>query len=258
MTGVVTKNAAGTLAYVGIDDTDNLESRGTGYRARQLAARIMDAGLGVVLGATRHQLFVSPDIPYTSHNSAACLAVAMHGEASTPELVGLTRRFLADESAPGSDAGFCVRRDPALPAALLEFGRRAKEEVLTRREAHSLAAACVCHLEGVTGDHGGVIGALAAVGLRCGGADGRFIWVRGIRELAGRTLPLARLLRATGIERLETREGLPVTDADSTIALGDWPRPILRLHRAVLLVENCNDLSNADWRVVAKDYIKQF
>lgn len=256
--GATAGNGARALAYVGIDDTDNLESRGTGYRARQLAARIMDAELGVVLGATRHQLFVSPDIPYTSHNSSACLAVVMNDGVSTPDLIALTRRFLASESAPGSDAGFCVCRGRALPAKLFEFGRRAKKEVLSRKEARRLAVACDCHVEGVTGDHGGVIGALAAVGLRCGGDDGRFIWVRGIRELARATLSLGRLLEATGVDRLETREGVAVTDAGSTVALGDWPRPVLRFHRAVLLVENGNDLSNADWRVVPKDYIKQF
>ena len=30
---------------IGIDDTDNLESRGTGFRARQLSARLDEAGL---------------------------------------------------------------------------------------------------------------------------------------------------------------------------------------------------------------------
>ena len=41
------------------------------------------------------------------------------------------------------------------------------------------------HLEGVTGERIGVIGALAAVGLRRGGHDGRFIWLEGVRELQG-------------------------------------------------------------------------
>ena len=60
---------------IGIDDTDNLESRGTGFRARQLGGRLAEAGLGKVRGITRHQLFVHPSIPYTSHNSSACLDV---------------------------------------------------------------------------------------------------------------------------------------------------------------------------------------
>ncbi len=60
---------------IGIDDTDNKESRGTGYNSRQLASAIEANGLGRVHGITRHQLFIHPDIPYTSQNSSACLDV---------------------------------------------------------------------------------------------------------------------------------------------------------------------------------------
>lgn len=52
---------------IGIDDTDNLESRGTGFRARQLLQRLAEAGFARPLGITRHQLYVHSDIPYTSH-----------------------------------------------------------------------------------------------------------------------------------------------------------------------------------------------
>ena len=61
------------LYFIGIDDTDNLESRGTGFRARQLAQDLQAAGIARLRGITRHQLCVSPEIPYTSHNSSACL-----------------------------------------------------------------------------------------------------------------------------------------------------------------------------------------
>ncbi|WP_041355139.1 hypothetical protein [Nitrosococcus halophilus] len=61
-----------TRYFIGIDDTDNRESRGTGYRARTLGAQLEEKGLAILEGVTRHQLLVSPAIPYTSHNSAAC------------------------------------------------------------------------------------------------------------------------------------------------------------------------------------------
>ena len=46
------------VLLIGIDDTDNLESRGTGYRARMLARHLGEAQLGTVTGITRHQLLV--------------------------------------------------------------------------------------------------------------------------------------------------------------------------------------------------------
>jgi len=50
--------------YLGIDDTDTRESRGTGRLARMIAAEL--ARSYVVTGVTRHQLFIHPSIPYTS------------------------------------------------------------------------------------------------------------------------------------------------------------------------------------------------
>ncbi len=93
--------------YIGIDDTDNLESRGTGHRARQLGAMLQDAGIARLLSITRHQLLVHQDIPYTSHNSSACLLMDCDA-AKESELKTFCREFLLSESAPGSDAGLCI------------------------------------------------------------------------------------------------------------------------------------------------------
>ncbi len=253
-----TMGARQGAVYIGIDDTDNLESRGTGFRARQLADAIAAEDLGVVVGVTRHQLFVSPEIPYTSHNSAACLAVWPRNGVSGAELVELCRDFLVRESAPGSDAGFSVVSGGSPLAVVLEFGVRAKEEVVSMEEARRLAATVGAHLEGVTGDHGGIIGALAATGLRFGGEDGRYLWVHGLREMAGMTLTVKDLLDRTGLDTIETREGMLIDEPAETIELGEWPRPVVRSHRAVLVVEKSDDTISASWRVVPKDYIKQF
>ena len=60
---------------VGIDDTDNLESRGTGHRARQLGLHLQELGLARLLSVTQQSPLVSPEIRYTSHNSSACLVM---------------------------------------------------------------------------------------------------------------------------------------------------------------------------------------
>jgi len=61
--------------FIAIDDTDNLESRGTGFRARELAGLLQKEKCGQIIGVTRHQLFVNENIPYTSHNSSACISL---------------------------------------------------------------------------------------------------------------------------------------------------------------------------------------
>ena len=65
-----------TRWLIGLDDTDNLESRGTGFKARQMAEHLERSQTGLIATSiTRHQLLVDPRIPYTSHNSSACISV---------------------------------------------------------------------------------------------------------------------------------------------------------------------------------------
>ena len=60
---------------IGIDDTDNSNSRGTGNLARELGSLLQRVPGVRLLEITRHQLLISPLIPYTSHNGCICLAV---------------------------------------------------------------------------------------------------------------------------------------------------------------------------------------
>ena len=241
---------------IGIDDTDNLESRGTGFRARQLLQRLAEAGCAQPRGITRHQLFVHPGIPYTSHNSSACLDVEAEDDA-IGSLADFCRDYLASESAPGSDAGLCIAPYARVADAMVDFGRSAKRTILTREQARELAAGHGAFLEGVTGDHMGVIGALSAVGLRRGGHDGRFIWLRGVRELAG-VETAGRLLEMTGIDSVETVDGRTVP-READICVDPWPRPVLLHGRAVLLTQEARD-KNAGyrWELLSKETIRTY
>ena len=97
---------------IGIDDTDNLESRGTGFRARTLGGRLTEAGIGELKGVSRHQLYVHDSIAYTSHNSSLCLDFDVN-VGREQGLVPFCREFLSTESAPGSDAGGAKTLSPA-------------------------------------------------------------------------------------------------------------------------------------------------
>ncbi|MGH2717450.1 MAG: hypothetical protein ACRDJU_02570, partial [Actinomycetota bacterium] len=79
----------GTNLLIAIDDTDNRDSRGTGAGSRALLEALLDAELGQPVGITRHQLLVDPAIPYTSHNSSACLTWCLSDEGQEPAAVAL-------------------------------------------------------------------------------------------------------------------------------------------------------------------------
>jgi tRNA(Ile2) C34 agmatinyltransferase TiaS len=244
------------MLLIGIDDTDNLESRGTGYRARTLARALHDERLACVVGVTRHQLLVDDAIPYTSHNSSACLAIETNG-APQETIFEFCRRFLQQEAADGSDVGLSLcNKDQA--ARVHSYGHTCKTQVSTMDAAWNEARAAGIALAGLTGTHQGIIGALAALGLHSDGNDGRYIWVDRIRELTGETLRIAELIAETGIEQLALLDGRQITEADARVMLGPWPRPVRLNGRAVLLVERSHDDETSDFQVLDKHIIKAF
>jgi hypothetical protein len=239
---------------IGIDDTDNKETRGTGFRARQLAGLITENKIGHVNGITRHQLYVHPDIPYTSHNSSACIDVVSTKE---EELRVLSAHFLQNEAAPGSDAGLCIAAWDHIPGEIEEWGKRAKYEILSLNEALEISARTGVYLEGFTGTFIGQIGALAAVGLRRHGNDGRFIWLGRsleLRDFETGIYSAEELKLKTGIDLIQDTEGFDVPDKDRINCEG-WTRPVLLENFSVLLVEKTNFVEH-EWKTLTKDYIR--
>jgi hypothetical protein len=135
---------------------------------------------------------------------------------------------------PGSDPGLCIAQ--AVPAAVQEFGRRAQREIVTQEEAHALAAHHGLLLQGLGGDEGGVIGALAAVGLAASGEDGRYVLVGHSRDLAG-LQPVSAVL-AAGIDAVRTADGQVVTGG---LVQTDKLRPARRGGLPIVVVEWAGD-----------------
>lgn len=239
---------------IGIDDTDNSNSRGTGNLARELGSLLQRVPGVRLLEITRHQLLISPLILYTSHNGCICLAVDAESRDGR-ELELECRSFLLHNSASGANAGMALVEFSEVPGEIIEWGSLAKRQVLDRRSALDLARRCKIGAAGLTGDGRGVIGALAALGLRAGGSDGRFLWLPGLLELSG-VLTLTQLLDQCSFGRVETLRGRTPRFED-TIDVGEWARPILRGGSSVLLVEENPDHQRSDWRVLEKSRIKQ-
>jgi hypothetical protein len=250
---------------VAIDDTDNLDSRGTGHLSRQLARHLDELGAGSPLAVTRHQLFVDDRIPYTSHNSSACIALHCPQPADVDAIVAAGGAFLEQHSAPGSDPGLAVATEAvwtnaATLEALRAYGMLAKHDVLDQDAARTLASSSGIHLSAHGGDGGGIIGALAAIGLHAGGADGRILWMPHMRELTG-DMTYRGLRAAAPIDAAldpAGREPAP----DDVITLGDWVRPILRDGRAVLLLDPAASGSGEDrettttWAAAPREVVK--
>jgi hypothetical protein len=202
---------------------------------------------------TRHQLLFDDRVPYTSHNSSACLVIDRHKGVENEALWKLCRTFLLEIAADGSDVGLCMA-DWDQAQRVTDFGLTAKVDLVQQQDALDAANDADIWLEGLTGDHQGIIGSLSAVGLHVHGNDGRYIWPREIRDVAGHTMPLRRLLNTKGVEKISLANGRAIFDDTAQVSLGEWPRTVRIDHQAVLLVEAIDDEHN--YKVLEKESIK--
>lgn len=237
---------------IAIDDTDNLESRGTGFQARQLGASLENSGLGKLKSVVRHQLYVHENIPYTSHNSSASIAIDSNSDKN--DIIEHCKDFLIKNAATGSDAGLCVVEYDNIDDEIIEWGKNAKKIVLTKVNAHLLADKKNIYLEGFTGDKIGVIGSLAAVGLHKAGNDGRVLWAKYLRETTG-TFHASELRNIISVEDILDMDFLPVAET-ALINITSDTKPIMRDHKITLIVKKDNDNEKHEFISAPKEFIK--
>jgi hypothetical protein len=237
-----------------MDDTDNLESKGTGWLVEDACREMTALGWGAYSMISRHQLFVHPDIPYTSHNSS--MVFTAETDVPSKTYVDFLSAYLAKNSAPGSDPGLCIAHEPAngTRAALISFGLRAKKEVLTKDEAYALANTLGVHLSEHGGTGGGVIGALAGIGLRLQGSDGRF---RGWYHLGqtGSIMTAGELRSYESIEDIRTPDNAPIENT-KRVRISDQLKTICMKGRSTLLVHPAG--GDGIHTVLAKEELKRY
>lgn len=234
-------------AYVAFDDTDTIDAdRGTGKVGRWFQDEL-PAGCRL-WAVVRQQLFVHPDIPYTSHNSAAVVVVEIPCPEVVDDLTARAAHHLESHWMDGSDPGLCVAWDgcPALPA-LVAFGRRAAVSLVTQDEAREVARGA--HLSGHGGTSDGIIGAAAGVGLTAEGWSGRLIeYADHLRDFPD---PVGVSTLATaGIAVVSLDRDAPPPLPGDEICSDGWLRPRLWGGRAVLPVRRRDA---GGWEVVGAE-----
>lgn len=223
--------------YLCIDDTDSLDSIGTGTIAEQIQEKIIHQGYGPCSLITRHQLFIHEDIPYTSHNSSMCFYGEVPDNDALTTIINLAAEHLDTVAAVGSDPGLCVLAydESCHYDELMEFGIQAKQTVLTKADALTCAHNHQLHLSEHGGTGQGIIGALAGIGLRLFGCDGE---IKGALKNAAinQTYLVAELKKLPEVEQvldLTSKETL----ADTTlISLANRSKTVLYRNQYVLFV----------------------
>jgi len=227
--------------YFGFDDTDTLGSPyGTGKLARWFKDGMPDGC--DCLGVVRQQLLVNDEIPYTSHNSAACLIAEMPEPSLLKDAIERAVNHITLHALEGSDPGLCVATElDSAVDRLVDFGHGCTHEVLTQKQA--LCAAETVHISGHGGTNDGIIGAAAAVGLTISGWAGRFIEFGSLRDYPAEVTVTE--LNDTGIEVVSMERDAKVPAPGDTVATNGWLRPRLLGHQPVLFV---NPVEDGRWK----------
>ena len=242
---------------ISIDDTDDIDSRGTGDVAELMARGLADSGLAECGRVTRHQLLIHPDIAYTSHNSAMCFPAEIDVD-SLDAVTAWCQATLAAESVEAADPGLCVAAVETLaePDALVAYGRDAKERVFRKDEAYRIAGDLRVHLSEHGGSGIGVIGALAGAGLRLSGNDGRF---KGKLAIPGDADGVARVrdMGDYGVDSVRTVGGDVLGD-DERVIVGPECKLVLLAGEAVLLVAPASDTAVAPWMAIDRKALRTY
>jgi hypothetical protein len=88
------------------------------------------------LGGVRQQLLVCDEIPYTSHNSAACLIAEIPEPDLLNDTIERAVNHLRHYAMDGSDPGLCVMTEfDSSTERLKDFGHICTRTVSTQRQA---------------------------------------------------------------------------------------------------------------------------
>jgi hypothetical protein len=230
---------------IGIDDTDVLGAPiGTGCLARMLEKKLPDKVK--LWGVIRHQLLVDPRIPYTSHNSPACIALDLDDRDIIPQIVRRAIDHIEELASPGSDPGLCITFADTGLSDVVSFGLACTQDLMTQAQARDIAAQAGIYLAGLGGTEDGVIGALAAVGLTAYGWSGRFLEFNGLRNLPD-PVRVDQLI-AHGLLPVALDQDASVPPNNASIATNGWISPRLWGGRPIVPVR----LDEGCWKALGK------
>lgn len=237
--------------YIAIDDTDELGYHtSTGEICDEIRKHIA-SNYGETTPVTRHQLFLHPDIPYTSHNSSMCFTC--HIMLKDFEAIKV---FISDtvtlQSAPSAAAGICIglAKDIEYKDELIAYAKSAKNSVLTHKEAYEMATKNNFFLKALMSNNNGVIGALAGVGLRLSGQDGR---LRGKIQLGQKTITQKELLDKTIFQNIHLL-GSGSLDVEKPIKCKEYLKGVILNDKITLLIKEDGEF----YRLLSREELAEY
>lgn len=161
--------------FAAIDDSRQLDGGKAGETASLLGKFIEENGWGKCSTPSRHRLYPHPDTACKKHNTARSFSADID-EQYLADFIDYACKLVRSTGTSDSNAGLVV----AIPELmenldeLIEYAYRVKEGLVSQDEALRFKNKPGLYLFELNGSGRGIIGALAAAGLRITGNDGQF------------------------------------------------------------------------------------
>ena len=149
----------------------------------------------------------------------------------------ITKKMMLKDFIVGSDPGLAIAAENQINSAVVAFCLDAKTLIVTQDRAKNVAKNSGIRFEGLGGTNGGIIGAIAGVGLASLKNDGRFLLKGKNRELSG--IRSVSEIVSAGIDEILTLQGDIVKEGKVHIPKNATPSCVQG--KAVLFVEKRDD-----------------
>ncbi len=240
---------------LGIDDTDSpvgdaSHSTSTPALAYTLARQLESKSLAKLINISCHQLLQHPSITHTSNNVSCCILLDSE-EIKVREIDLVCREVLLKECAVNSNPGYALASWYQFDTDVVRWGMSAKTAITDRQDCISLGRRCGIAIAGIMGSGAGVIGALAAVGLRYEGSDGWIDWMPGLPVPQG-TYTQLQLNQFIHFDLIESdHHKRPALD--DRIHITNPVCPLLKDGKIVMVVTSSKRGSNFEWQVLPQE-----
>ncbi len=243
--------------YVGIDDFHSCDGAGAGETASLFTRVIEENRWGQAKLPSRHRLYQHPDTGCRKHNTARSFSAQIE-EQYLPVFIDYACKVVWRDSSPDSNAGLVI----AIPERMtntdeiIAYASRVKEGLVSRDETNRMIGKPGLHVFVLSGNGKGIIGALAAAGLRMTGNDGQF---RGKLQLGsgdGYIATVQEIMENTYVEQIKNMD-LENIDKDQSVRMGEKVKVVLLENKYSLMVFP-TELQYPRWQTSTTHMLRMF
>lgn len=243
--------------YVAIDDSRQLDGGKAGETAFLLGKYIEKRGWGKSAIPSRHRLYPNPATGCKKHNTARSLAADID-EQHLADFIDYACTLVKSTGTPDSNAGLVIAIPELMdnPGELVQYAYQVKEEMIGKEEALKLVDRPGLYVFELNGSGNGIIGALAAAGLRMTGNDGQF---RGKLQVGSGEDYIARvreIIDETYVEQVKNMNFETLHD-DEYVRMGEKVKVVLLDNQYTLMVFS-TDIDHPKWQTSTTHMLRAF